>query len=523
VTFLTPDKKVSKVAEIKEDGSCEIDKMPAGEFAEASLNGLTMPRERVSEAGPKVMHETAPESIPLPHLSPEESAPALAPSSPSPPSPPPKRLARFVGSILAGPRAVLRHPLRSLTIAALLLLIGTGVGIAGVWLWASHHLRAGRADLEHYHTIEAVAHLQAVLSVWPHDPETLLLAARAARRAGAYDTADHFLDLYQEQRKDDDDLTIERICLRAQRGEPDRVFKYCQGMIEDNDPASPLLFEALAQGYWRNYQPQRAEMVLHKWLEQQPDNPQALFLQGEVYDLVSRQSDAIKSFRAALSVDPTLDQVRIRLCDILMQLGSVPEARPHLEYLYARLPDNAKVQVYLARVWDQAGNQAEAERILDALLARQPHFAPALRERGKLARRDPNRLDEAENYLRQAVQQDPSDSDAHESFALCLEQNGKLAEADKIREQVKQMEKDMHEIQSIARGQMEQAPHNADLHYKVGMISLRAGATAEGLRWLHSALKEDPNHQGAHKALMEYYQRIGDFGRAREHKQKMVK
>lgn len=427
-----------------------------------------------------------------------------------------------MAAILAWPRAVLRHPLRSLTIATLLLLIGAGIGIAGVWLWSSHHLRAGRAALERYHTAEAVQHLQKVLSVWPHDPETLLLAARAARRSGSFDTADHFLDLYQEQRKDDEDLNIERICLRAQRGEPDSVFKYCIGMIEENDPSSPLLFEALAQGFWRNYQPQKAEMVLQKWLEQEPDNPQALLLQGEIHDLVMRQADAIKSFRAALTLDPTLDRARLRLCDILMQLGSFPEAQPHLTYLSSRLPDNPKVQVYLARVYDRASQQEEAQRILDELLARQPNFAPALLERGKLALRA-NQFDEAEKYLRQAVQQDPSDYNARDRLAFCLEQNGKPAEADKEREQIKQMEKDMEEIQSIVRVQMEQSPHNADLHYKVGMISLRAGAAAEGLRWLHSALKEDPNHQGAHKALMEYYQRIGDFGRAREHKQKMVK
>lgn len=468
------------------------------------------------------MHETAHESIPLPHPLPQESAPALAPTSPSPPSEPPKRLTRFLAAILAWPRAVLRHPLRSLGIAVLLLLIGGGMAIAGVWLWGSHHLRVGRAALERYHTAEAVRHLQAVLSLWPNDPDTLLLAARAARRSGAFDTADQFLDRYQEQRRDDDDLTVERICLRAQRGEPDSVFRYCQERIEDNDPASSLLFEALAVGFWRNYQPQKAEIVLRKWLEQEPDNTQALVVQGEVYDLVMRQADAIKSFRAALTVDPTLDHARLRLCDVLMQLSSVEEAKPHLDYLSTRLPNSPKVQVYLARVQDRAGHQEEAERILDALLLRQPHFAPALVERGKLALRA-GQFDQAENYLRQASEQDPSDYQTHDRLAFCLEQNGKLADADKVRERIKQMEKDMEEIQAIAKGQMELAPHNAELHYKIGMISIRSGAVAEGLRWLHSALKEDPNHQGAHKALMEHYQRIGDFGRAREHKQKMVK
>jgi Tfp pilus assembly protein PilF len=52
------------------------------------------------------------------------------------------------------------------------------------------------------------------------------------------------------------------------------------------------------------------------------------------------------------------------------------------------------------------------------------------------------------------------------------------------------------------------------------MISLRAGAAEEGLRWLNSALKEDPHYAPAHKALADYYQRHGDFNRAAQHRQK---
>ncbi len=427
-----------------------------------------------------------------------------------------------MAAALAWPRAILRHPMRSLTIAVLVLLIASGTGFAGMWLWASYHLRAGRAALERYHTGEAVLHLQSALKVWPRDPETLLLAARAARRSGQFDAAEHFLALYQEQRKEDEALTLERICLRAERGEPDSVANYCRTMVEQNDPSSPLLFESLAQGYARIYQPRKAEMILDRWLEQDPDNPQALFILAQIYDMETRQSDSIRTFRAVLTADPTFDEARLRLCDALIHLGTYEEALPHLEYLRSRLPDNPKVQVYLARVQDRRGNSEEAKRLLDAVLARQPNYAPALLDRGIMALRD-SQFAEAEKYLREAVQQDPSDYQAHDRLAFCLEQNGKPVEADKEREKIKQMEKDLQDIQSIVRGQLEQSPHDADLHYKIGMISLRAGAYPEAIRWLNSALKENPNHQGAHKALMEHYKSIGDTGKAREHQQKLIK
>jgi predicted Zn-dependent protease len=464
------------------------------------------------------MNETAHEHVSLPSSPLEESAAVLTSSSP-------QRSSWWGGLVrrpLAWLRAVLGHPLRSLTIAVLLLLIGTGGSMAGMWLWASYHLRAGRTALERYHTAEAVQHLQAALSIWPRDPEALLLAARAARRSGAFEAADQFLDLYQQSRKEDEALTLERICLRAQRGEPDSVANYCRRLIEQNDPAVPLIYEAMAQGFARNYQPHKAESVLRSWLEQEPNNPQALLLQGQIFADTMRHTEAIKSYRAALMADPTLDEARLRLGEILMQLGSIEEAQPHLEYLRSRLPDNPRVQVYLARIQDRQGHSEEAERMLDEVLAHQPHFAPALVDRGILALRA-GQFAEAEKYLRAAVLYDPSDFQAHDRLAFCLEQNGKLAEADKEREHLKQMEKDLKDIQDIAKGELEQRPHDPDLHYHIGMIALRAGAVAEGLRWLHNALKEDPNHQGAHKALAEHYQRIGDLSRAREHRQKLTK
>jgi tetratricopeptide (TPR) repeat protein len=440
---------------------------------------------------------------------------------PPTPAPSPGPLKRVLRAGIAVPLAILRHPLRALSIAALLLLIGAGAGIAGVWLWASHHLRLGRQAVERYHTAEAVPHLEAVLKVWPRDPETLLLAARTARRSGAHDQAEYFLDLYQEQRKEDDNLTVERVCLRSERGDPDSVFPYCRAQIDANDPSAPLLFESLAIGYINAYQPYKALTVTRRWIEQEPDTPQAHLIQGRALDLGERKYDAIKSFRAALEVDPTLHEARERLCDVLMNLGALEEASPHLEYLSACFPNDAKIQVYLARIQENSGNTQEAERILEAVLARQPNHAGALLERAKQLMRVHNYV-EAEKMLREAVKYEPSNLQARDRLAISLEQNGKPAEADKEREQIKQMEKDTRDIQEILSGLMEKQPQSAELHYKLGMIALRAGVIKEALRWLNSALKQDPHHQGAHKALMEYYHSIGDFDREREHRQHLI-
>jgi hypothetical protein len=48
------------------------------------------------------------------------------------------------------------------------------------------------------------------------------------------------------------------------------------------------------------------------------------------------------------------------------------------------------------------------------------------------------------------------------------------------------------DLKDISQVKMQNAPHDPALHYEVGVIAMRAGAVEEGLRWLHSALKETP-------------------------------
>ena len=467
------------------------------------------------------MHETSPipaSSDVTPLSITNEPAPAAPTPGESRPERP-RRLRRLIRGVFAVPRYLVRHPGRSLAIALLLLLIGAGTGMAGMYLWGAYHLRAARAALEHYHNDEAMRHLRVCLAIRPHDPEALLLAARAARRANNLDDADLLLDRYQAERgKDDEDLFLERVLVRVQRGELDSVSNYCQSLIEQDHPATPLILEALAQGCLRMYRPVEAEKAINDWLQRQPDNAEALCLQGQVFDLVVRMHDAIASYRKALTADPELDEARMRLVNALVQLGLFDDAQPHLEYLSQRYPDNPMLQVHLARSRDRQGQTEEAERILEAVLARHPNYPPALAERGRLAQRA-GQSEEAERLLRRAAQLEPGDYQANYQLWLCLEKNGKNEEARKLWDHMEQISDDMRAIQDIAAVKMQQTPHDPELHYKIGMISLRAGSLDEALRWLSSALKEDPKYAPAHQALADYYQRRGDFNRAAQHRQ----
>lgn len=443
------------------------------------------------------MHETA-------------ATPAPAAGGPSAGPPRPRRWAALA--------ALCRRPWRLLAVAAIGALILLGAGLAGAHLWALHHYRAAHAELERYHTAAAREHLEACLKVWPRSPDALLLAARAARRSASFDGAEHFLARAEQAGAKPDDLTLERVLLRAERGDVDEVGPFCRGLLDRDAAAAPLVLEAVAFGLLRTYRLKEAQDALDRWQKLQPDNTQAAFFQGVLCDQSDRRHDAIAAFRRAVQADPDRDDARLRLAGLLVLTAQFPEAVPHLEYLRRRLPDDPQVDVHLARCRAQAGQTAEAVALLDGVLARRPHFAPALAERGKLAMQsgEPER---AEVWLAEAVARSPDDMQAQYQLQLCLTRLGKAGEAARAERRLKQMEDDLKRIQEIVQGEMQRSPHSAKLHYEAGVISLRAGQPAAGLRWLHSALKEDPNYAPAHRALADFYQSTGERALATRHRE----
>src|SRR6266852_6049415 len=131
-------------------------------------------------------------------------------------------------------------------------LVAGAVAFARPHVQAWYHFRAAKSDLQSYHNPQAVRHLQACLRTWPDDPDVLLLSARAARRARAYDEAERCLEKYQKARGLDVACSFEQLLLSAERG-VDQVASVCRRHVEQDHPDTPLILEALTRGYLRQY------------------------------------------------------------------------------------------------------------------------------------------------------------------------------------------------------------------------------------------------------------------------------
>jgi tetratricopeptide (TPR) repeat protein len=395
------------------------------------------------------------------------------------------------------------------------------IGLGGWLVWraalAEYHLRAAEGAVERYHNPQAQYHLEHCLNSRPRRPRALLLAARVARRVGSFDLAEQWLDQYQDLRGDDEELVLERVLLRAARGDMDEVRTFCRARIEADHPSAPLVREAVAAGLIRVYRLHEAEKVLHDWRHAQPDNTQAIFLDGMLKELRGQTIEALELFRRVVELDPEHDDARLRMVNLLVQQSNGAEALPHAEYLRRQLPNNPQVPLRLAQCQALLGQQTEAEETLDELLRRWPHHAGALAERGKLALRggDPSA---AESMLREALNRDPSALDARYLLAQALRLNGKTDQARAEQDTLARLEEDAARIHRIANVDMQQRPRDVALYHEVGVISLRVGATREGLRWLYRGLEIDPHHVPTHRTLAAFYQRTGNSSLESRHR-----
>jgi tetratricopeptide (TPR) repeat protein len=395
-------------------------------------------------------------------------------------------------------------------VGGLLALVAAALVFASPYLRAWYHLRAARAELQHYHNAQALRHLQVCRETWPDNPEVLLLAARAERRALRYSEAEELLEKYQRARGLDDVCSFEQLLLSAERN-VDRVADQCWRYIAQDHADKPLLLEALTRGYFRKYNLRAGRVSLDRWLEIAPEDPQAHYLDGQFHQRFAHQeSAAAASFRRALELDPEHEEARIGLAVALLDSQGDPdvaEAATQFEYIRQRQPDNLSVQIGLAECRKMLGQFDEAVKLVDGVLTRQPDYPPALSLRGRLAL-DQGQFVEAETWLRQAFQRDPYNDVIRRALFSSLLRNDKQDEARKLEQESKQLEEDLMRYEAIITRDLVTKLNDPALLCELGELLLRLGRHEEGLRWLERALKEDKDYAPAHKALAEFQKKV---------------
>jgi tetratricopeptide (TPR) repeat protein len=379
-------------------------------------------------------------------------------------------------------------------------------------VWADIHYRRAEAALAQSLRVEGSAplaaartHLACCLRVWPNSPRVNFLMAQAARRAGDTDDAARYLRRAEQLGWVAEAIDLEKALSAVQRGELDRAEPVLASFVERGHPDKLLILEALVQGCRRTYQMPRALAYLDAWLAAQPDSVRALVWRGETLLLVGRERDALADYRQALELDPEEDEARLKVAELSLGLHQPGDALPHFTELLKRHPDQAEALFGLASCRAEQGETADAVNLLDRLLSLEPEHFGALAERGKIAL-DAGDPVEAEKWLRRATGVAPFEREALYNLYRCLGRNGRTAEAEECLARIKRIDEDRKRLDELRTAVMT-APHDAALRCEMGVILLRNGQDRQGVRWLQSALQEDPGYGAARQALEEYHRR----------------
>lgn len=399
---------------------------------------------------------------------------------------------------------------RRVYLLAVVLLALVGAAIAfrgGDYYRAAYHLHVARGAIERRDFESAQNHLRRHLQFRPDSAEGHFLLGRLLRRSGEVEEADRQLAKSRSLGWSSDAVHLESVLLQVQQGKfVGRVEASLQRRLDNHDPDSFLIHEALSQGYTRTYRLTQALKALNSMLDEEPDNVYALTRRGWVLERLGRPDDALKDYQHAVEADPQHLLARRRLAESLMfHAKEMGEAAPHLEVLFRARPDDPTIGANLAHCWIETNRLDEARDLLERLTYSQ-HDGSLLLERGRLALKQ-GQTERAEEWLRRAVKRQPHSLSAKYTLYQCLNRQGKSVEADRLLAEFEALEADTKRMDELTR----RATHTSDpaLRCEIAKLFFRFDEDAEGERWLTLALQSDPNYQPAQDALAAYHRRIG--------------
>lgn len=298
--------------------------------------------------------------------------------------------------------------------------------------WLARHLAAQPQNLQARKILgatllrlnavaEAVGVLEAGRLQMPDDPQILMMLGNAYVRSGRSAEASEVLQQAAELAPQDPRVLNQLVISHLAEGDYDRSLAALSASL-DLDAGGSTLGYALAFMHLRDGDFDEALKVAQELRRRFPESALAANLEGGAYAALSRLEEARKSFEAALQAEPDFHQARTNLAALKAQAGDLDgaateyrtvlasdagnakalmglaavaasrgedaESRAWLEKAIETNPEEPQPSLALAESYAAAGEFADAEKVLTALLRRQRDNLPALSLLGKLQAQD---------------------------------------------------------------------------------------------------------------------------------------
>ncbi len=151
------------------------------------------------------------------------------------------------------------------------------------------------------------------------------------------------------------------------------------------------------------------------------------FLLGEAASHDAQWKEAEKQFGRAAALNPGFDQARMGLARALGLQGKTAQARDMIGTLLTPNPQNFRAWFLLAEI-ESKDDPRSSRQALDKVIAIQPNFAPAYRDRGLLSVREQTYASASEDLSR-AVEMGLRDVSTYNSLGICYSRMNRLDDA----------------------------------------------------------------------------------------------
>jgi tetratricopeptide (TPR) repeat protein len=403
-----------------------------------------------------------------------------------------------------------------------LLAVVLGMGLAGMHSWAWFHYKSALKALQKEQFKKAQAHIDSCMGIWSGSADLLRLAGRIARHNGDFKLAEKYLTECERLEGTPSRATVvETLLLMAQRGEVELVRGPLQKAVLQGDPDWPSILRVLCVLDILSENYGYAEAALQYWLGKDPNCVFALSLRGDVRSNTGRYTQAVADYERVLELDPDQVVVRVRLCYLLWGLKKVDRQAFHAEYLVKHHPKVINGWVELARCRHDQGQTEQAAEILDRVLKQEPDHTQALVLRAKVAAQE-ERAAAGNPWLRRAIELEPLNSDVLELWYKCLLDQGKIAEAEPVRERLaylRDLAKRLNDYQQTL--DRKEKPLTAERCFELAEAHAGLGHEELAVTWMYRSLQLQPNHEKANLWLSKHFEQKGDLDKAEFYRRRL--
>lgn len=405
------------------------------------------------------------------------------------------------------------------------------LGVSAVFAWNPITLQLqmtrAKAALLIRDNDTASVHLANALEINPESGEVHFFLARTFRRLGDIENVRRHLQYAQELGFDAARCRREQTYAMAHIGAVgDGQSQLAQLLASDTNGGMDLC-ESFVRGFISTKNHQMADVVIEAWERDYPADPLIPLFRGRLHlaraeNHTQREiaQEALKEFDVTYSKAPYIAETWLFMGEVLLLLQDYEKAADHLSRYLKKYPEHPVALTHLGKLHRKTGDFGSARQQLTRALELSPEYNVATLELGQLEL-DSGNSEQAIAILMPFHTTQPWNLDIRHSLATALQESDQIEEAKAHFTYIKEARIAMAQVPSLVEAANTDTT-NADAQYAVGDILMTYNDPAQSLMWLNRTLAIDADHQSANAMLGDYYDSLGNFGFAKQHRDRIM-